>query len=185
MTGRLSRALCSVTAGLVLVACTGGSAPGGFGSPAAALSASGSVSPTPIHRHARPGAQPGFPTVRWDLVPRGPLPATCTARGVPVLVFAASGQVYATGPGLTCGNGPKYWVRALVKVGVYGADGRWTYPPTVKPSAPALGKIAAQRSDMTTCTAGVALLPVASFVVLWPDGHQLRYKVVGAKAVCR
>ena len=169
-----------------LVGCTGGS---DTSASYPAGNTVGTALPThasPSHRPRRTGAEgPQFPSVRWDLVPRGPLPVGCATHGKTVLNFSAPDQVAAFGPSLTCLAGHRYWVRAVVKVGIYGADGRWTYLTLVQPSAPTLGGAAAQRSEMIACSVGERLLAVASFVFLEPDGHQVRYKVVGGQGACR
>jgi hypothetical protein len=123
--------------------------------------------------------------VRWDLVPRGPLPAGCSTVGVTALDVNTSGAAYASGPSLTCGPGPRYWVRAVVKVAAYDSDGQWSYLTPVNPSAPTLDRTPSHRSELTACSSGQLLEPVASFVLLWPDGHQVRYKLVGPSARCR
>jgi hypothetical protein len=73
----------------------------------------------------------------------------------------------------------------VVKVATYRGNGHWTYVTSVSPSAPVVDAALAQQSDPAACTAGVLLRPVASFVLTWPDGHQIRYKRIGNEARCR
>ena len=125
-----------------------------------------------------------FPTVRWDLVPRGPLPPGCSTSGTTWLDVHAPGAVYASGPSLRCTGATHYWVRALIKVAIVTSGGDLTYLTPVDPSPATVDRARAQRSQLTGCTSGEMLEPVASFVFLWPDGHLVRYKLIGHSALC-
>jgi hypothetical protein len=94
-------------------------------------------------------------------------------------------EAYATGPSLSCSAGHAYWVRALVKLAKGDGHGHWRYLTPARPSDPAIGQASAQVSATIACTKGDLLLPVASFVLTWPDGHQIRYKRTGSVARCR
>jgi hypothetical protein len=171
---------------LVLAACTGSPpAPSSTAVPtvtdAPSPSASPSVTATPTPTPTPTG--PKLPAVRWDQVQRGSLPSGCTTVGG-TRVFVGGGTVYAKGPGLQCGSGGPYWVRAVVKVAVYHGNGHWTYITEVHPSPPARNAAAAQRTVPTACPAGKTVRAVASFVLTWPDGHQVRYRRTGTSARC-
>jgi hypothetical protein len=99
-------------------------------------------------------------------------------------VVVHAGTVYAKGPGLTCRTSGRYWVRAIVKVAEYHGNGHWTYITGAHPSAPARNAAAAQRTGPVGCPAGRRVRAVASFVLTWPDGHQVRYRRIGTSARC-
>jgi hypothetical protein len=137
------------------------------------------LTPTPTATPTRPA----LPAVRWDKVQRGTLPGGCVTVGG-TRVFVHAGTVYAKGPSLQCGSGGPYWVRAVVKVAEYHGNGHWTYLTEVHPSPPARNAAPAQRTEPLPCPAGRTVRAVASFVLTWPDGHQVRYRRIGTSARC-
>lgn len=126
---------------------------------------------------------PKLPAVRWDKVPRGPLPTGWATLGA-TRVHIVGATVYATGPSLTCPASRAYWVRAVVKLAEYRGRGHWVYVTPAKPSAPHRNRADAQRSRVHTCRPGTRVRAVASFVLTWPDGHQVRYRRLGTSARC-
>ena len=146
-------------------------------SPTATPTATPTPTPTPT------ASRPPLPAVRWDRVPRGALPSGCATVGG-TRVFVRSGTVYAKGPSLACAAGGPYWVRAVVKVAENHGNGHWTYLTKVHPSVPARAA-AAQRTGQVPCTPGRTVRAVASFVLTWPDGHQVRYRRIGTSSLCR
>ena len=98
--------------------------------------------------------------------------------------MVAGGAVYAQGPSLTCRTTGRYWVRAVVKLAEYKGHGHWTYVSAVHPSEPVRNAAASQRTDPARCPSGRVVRAVASFVLTWPDGHQVRYRRIGTSARC-
>jgi hypothetical protein len=173
----------AVGALLGLAGCTG-EPPRRSPSPPASPSTSATPStpgPTPTAPAEPKG--PTLPAVRWDKVPRGSLPSGCHTVGA-TRVHVAGATVYATGPSLTCPHSRACWVRAVVKVAEYRGHGHWVYVTQVRPSAPARGAAAAQRTPVQPCRPGARVRPVASFVLTWPDGRQVRYRRIGPSARC-
>ncbi len=138
-------------------------------------------SPTAIGPETPEG--PKLPAVRWDKVRRGPLPSGCATIGA-TRAHVVGATVYATGPSLACPAGRAYWVRAVVKLAEYRGRGRWVYVTPAKPSAPQRNRADAQRSSLHACRPGTRVRAVASFVLTWPDGHQVRYRRLGTPVRC-
>ena len=178
---------CVALSALVLTACSGASTPIASVTPAATSTPSPSVTPARAPSPAPTVAAvagPKVPELRWDLVPRGSLPRSCTTHGSTTLHVSAAGTAYASGPSLTCVPQDPYLVRAVVKVATYRGHGHWAYLTPVKPSAPVLDSAVAQRSEASACTSGSVVRAVASFVITWPSGKQVRYKRIGRSTRC-
>jgi hypothetical protein len=176
----------AVVASMLLAGCSGSSAqPFGTPYPVAPLKATAVRShPVAVQRPKSPDLS--FPSMRWDLVLRAAvLPAGCTTGGGPSLLLTGSEGAQATSPRLDCTAPRRYWVKSVVKVAVNTPDGNWVYLTPVQPSAAALNRAAARHSEITACTPGELLEPVASFVLMSPDGTLVRYKLVGPPARCR
>ena len=182
----LERLLAAALAGTVLAACTGTSTHVAAPSPSPTVSPTvapaPSPSPTPSATPSPTG--PKIPDVRWDRVPRGPLPKGCSTHGSTFVHVTTPGTAYATGPSLTCATGSGLRIRAVVKVATYRGHGHWGYLSPVKPSAPTKDQAPAQRTLPSSCKPGALVHAVSSFVLTWPDGHQVRYKRVGIAAHC-
>ncbi len=168
-----------------LVGCTSNAPPAALGqssssSTASSASPTPSVTPTPVPTPS-PTGHP-LPAVRWDKVPRGPLPDGCATVGS-VRVFVVGGGVYAKGPSLSC-QGGDYRVRALVKVAAYRGHGHWSYVTEAHPSAAHVDRASEQRSDVVPCPSGRLVRAVASFVLTDAHGHQVRYRRIGTTARC-
>jgi hypothetical protein len=176
----------AVVLGVVsLVGCTSNAPPAALSQPSSATaspspSATASVTPTPVPTPTP--TDPRLPDVRWDKVPRGPLPAECATVGS-VRVFVVRGGVYAKGPSLSCRAGG-YHVRALVKVAAYHGHGHWSYVTEAHPSAAHVDRASEQRSEVVLCPSGHLVRAVASFVLTDSHGHQVRYRRIGTTARC-
>ena len=173
----------AASAAVLLAGCTGSSTLH-FGPPFPAIT----VKPTPtvlLPVTPTPQVPPTFPSGPWDLVNRGPLPAGCGIVGSTTLVMTAGVGAQAVGPGLACRPPDSYWVRAVVKVAVNTPDGHWVYVTPVQPSPAALNRAPVISSEVTACTPGELLKPVASFVLRDPGGGLVRVKLVGASTYCR
>lgn len=178
-------AVLAVAATVTLAGCTSHSGPTTTAYPTSAAvtpTPTPSVTPTPVRVKAEKLPFP-IPTTRWDHVPRGPLPAGCAIQGSAVVTVSGTARAYATGPSLTCPASRHYLVRGVVKLAEHLPAG-WTYVAHVGPSAPLTDQAPAQLTVAKSCTAGIPLRAVASFVLTWPDGHQLRYKIYGRVAAC-
>ena len=184
MMSRVMAAAAAVAAGVLLVGCSGSSLQT-FGSPFPVVSAKPTATHSGPATRARKQPDLTFPSMRWDLVERGPLPAGCSALGEASLVLTGGAGAQAVGPRVVCRPPHSYWVRAVVKVAVSTPDGQWVYLTPVQPSPAALNRAPSIRSEVTACTPGELLEPVASFVLMGPGGGLVRYKMVGASARCR
>ena len=179
--------LAGILAATGLAACTGTSARLAAPSPSPSVSPSllPVPAPSPTTTATPSPIGPKIPDVRWDRVRRGPLPKGCSTHGSTVVHVTTPGMAYATGPSLSCGAGSGLRIRAVVKVATYRGHGHWSYLTPVKPSAPTKDQAPVQRTMPSACKAGALVHAVSSFVLTWPDGHQVRYKRVGTAARCR
>ena len=123
-------------------------------------------------RHAGPRS----PAVRWDKVPRGPLPVRLRTVGA-ARVFVAGpapsmrrARAWPAHPGAVLGAGRREARREqgprALDLRQRGAPVRCPRATPRRPSAPARSR----------CTPGRMVRAVASFVLTWPDGHQVRYR---------
>jgi len=181
---RVGAAVASLAAVVLVAGCSGSSTlPFGSPFPVIKVQPTSAVSP-PVTQTPNPPV-PTFPSSRWDLVTRGQLPAGCRAFGSATLMMTAGVGAQAVGPSLACRPPHNYWVRAVVKVAVNTPDGHWVYLTPVQPSPAEFNRAPVIRSEVTACTPGELLEPVASFVLMDSAGGLVRYKLEGASARCR
>jgi hypothetical protein len=126
-----------------------------------------------------------LPKTRWDKVDRGPVPTGCAVHGKSTLSMTAgpSATAVATGPSMTCVGSKKYIVRAVVKLAQRRA-GAWTYVARTGPSTPLVNQADAGSTAPFTCTSGLAVRAVSSFVVTSATGKQVRVKLYGTIKNC-
>jgi hypothetical protein len=175
--------LAGLLAASLVAGCTGSTPPHLAAAPVVSASPAPSVAPTPTPTVAV-APELKVPKVRWDQVPRGALPRSCTTHGSTSLHVTSAGTAYATGPSLTCVPQDPYLVRAVVKVATYRGNGHWVYLTQVRPTAPARDVVAAQTSGTSTCKKGDLVRAVSSFVITWPSGKEVRYKRIGRSVRC-
>ncbi len=173
----------ALLAGTVLAGCTAASAPTSSAYPTAPPPVTPPPTPPPTPRPAGEALPFAIPAVRWDYVARGPLPVGCALQGRATVTISGGSQAYATGPSLTCPASRHYLVRGVVKLAVKQPFG-WIYVAHAGPSAPVRDQAPSQLTPAKTCTTGQLLRAVASFVLTWPDGHQVRYKIYGRAVAC-
>jgi hypothetical protein len=104
-------------------------------------------------------------------------------QGRATVTLSGGSQAYASGPSLSCPASRHYLVRGVVKLAENRPAG-WLYVAHVGPSAPLSDQAPSQFTPGKSCTPGTLLRAVASFVLSWPDGHQVRYKIYGLTAPC-